>query len=48
LANVSAEFVAPVLSLFLSYSFVSFYNFMKEEKEKRWVKKALSNYLSAA
>lgn len=44
---VYAEFVAPASSLALSYVGVLFYRFMTEEKEKRWIKKTFSHYLSA-
>jgi adenylate cyclase len=40
------EFVAPALSLSLSYVGVLFYRFMTEEREKRWIKKSFTQYLS--
>jgi adenylate cyclase len=47
LRHVYGEFVAPASGLAVSYIGVLFYNFMSEEKEKRWVKKTFSHYLSA-
>jgi adenylate cyclase len=46
--NIHAEFVAPATSLAFSYVGVLFYGFMTEEREKRWVKKTFSHYLSAS
>lgn len=43
---ITAEFVTPALSLSLSYVGVLFYRYMTEEKEKRWIKKSFSQYLS--
>ncbi|MHB9155746.1 MAG: CHASE2 domain-containing protein, partial [Endomicrobiales bacterium] len=45
---VYAEFVAPAASLSLSYIGVLFYRFMNEEREKRWIKKTFSHYLSSS
>lgn len=42
-----AEFIAPASSLSLSFVGVMLYRFMGEEKEKRWIKKTFSHYLSA-
>jgi adenylate cyclase len=44
---VYAEFAAPMLSLSLSYVGILLYRFMTVEKEKRWIKKTFSHYLSA-
>jgi adenylate cyclase len=47
LSFIYGEFVAPAAALAVSYIGVLFYNFMTEEKEKRWIKKTFSHYLSA-
>lgn len=46
-SNILAEFMAPGSALVFSYTGVLFYRFLSEEKEKRWVKKTFSHYLSA-
>lgn len=46
--NIYAEFLAPAASLALSYVGVLFFRFITEEKEKRYLKKTFSQYLSPA
>lgn len=45
--NIFAEFIAPASTLIISYMVVLSYRFMTEEREKRWIKKTFSHYLSA-
>jgi adenylate cyclase len=44
---IHADFVAPATGLALSYVAILFYRLMGEEKEKRWIKKTFSHYISA-
>jgi len=43
---VVLEFIAPATAVLGTYVAVLFYRFMTEEKEKRWIKGAFSQYLS--
>lgn len=45
--NITAEYAGPSLSIIISYVGILFYRFITEEKEKRWIKKTFSHYLSA-
>jgi adenylate cyclase len=45
--NLAPAFVPPAASLLFSYAGVVFHRFMTEEREKRWIKKTFSHYLSA-
>jgi adenylate cyclase len=44
---VAVEFVAPMLGLTVSYIGILVYRFTAVDKEKRWIKKTFSHYLSA-
>ncbi|MFH2069654.1 MAG: adenylate/guanylate cyclase domain-containing protein [Elusimicrobiota bacterium] len=44
--NVHMDFFSPTLSLVISYISLMGYRFRGEEKEKRWIKKTFSYYLS--
>ncbi len=45
--NIAGALAAPLFSLGFSYVGLMFYNYVSEEKEKRWIKNTFSQYLSA-
>lgn len=45
--NFWLEIIFPISLIFLSYVGIIFWRFLGEEKEKRWIKKTFSHYLSS-
>ncbi|MDP8218105.1 MAG: CHASE2 domain-containing protein [Candidatus Theseobacter exili] len=44
-ASFWLSMISPLLAILLSFSIVTFYRFLAEEKEKRWIKNAFKHYL---
>ncbi|MBN1794480.1 MAG: CHASE2 domain-containing protein [Candidatus Omnitrophica bacterium] len=44
--NIWLNVIEPVSTIFLTFSGITLYNFISEEKEKRWIKSAFGHYVS--